>query len=153
MTDVESGEANFYLCIIFMAAYPIFGHPDTNNKPIRGNMHMHNGTIRVCGVNLIRPLNPSVTDGTNGGCGWHTVLSKITTKWSFTVLWHLLEPPSPRLYLRAVSCRKRCFMMGGCHNEVKCCRWFYLLVLWNYFTCLRPNVHAKGQIRKAEHLP
>lgn len=37
-------------------------------------------------------------DGRNGSVD-DTVLSKITTKRSFTVLWHLWKPPSLRLYL------------------------------------------------------
>lgn len=36
-----------------------------------------------------------------------TVLSKITTKRSFTVLWHLSEPPSTRFYLGNGQCEKR----------------------------------------------
>lgn len=45
-------------------------------------------------------------DGRNGAVD-DTVLSKITTKRSFTVLWHLSEPPSPRFYLGSGQCEKR----------------------------------------------
>ena len=68
------------------------------------------------------PSEPDTNDGRNGAVD-DTVLSKITTKRSFTVLWHLSEPPSPRFYLGSGQCEKR----GGS------------LILWSVNVIMIPN--------------
>lgn len=78
-----------------------------DSRAISSVLYAWQGMMLAHIVTIVR-IRQSQTpnDGRNGAVD-DTVLSKITTKRSFTVLWHLSEPPSPRFYLGSGRCEKR----------------------------------------------
>ena len=94
-----------------------------DSRAISSVLYAWQATMLAHIVTIVR-IRQSQTpnDGRNGAVD-DTVLSKITTKRSFTVLWHLSEPPSPRFYLGSGQCEKR----GGS------------LILWSVNVIMIPN--------------
>lgn len=112
----------FIWVFIFMERSRIFGRPDSQHNTTHTLNNPRHGD-KKCAV----AYDPKIRQKQTGrmGAADDTVLSKITTKRSFTVLWHLSVPPLPRLYLLAVSCGKR----GGRHTVILW--WVNVIMRWN----------------------